>query len=198
MPHYRPALGSWRWDSTPSTPPVSFGWAGPKACSGRATWGRWPWAWACWALAHLGRHRTAVAVPLASRCGRSRRPRTAVLSPRNADALGRAWRSGSWACGGSASPGRFGGRPWGLLVALQLLTPWITPAAANVNLAFTVWPGWEQYFPSYGVYITSLDLLALGLFAGLEYALPTVLRGRTRGRGPPRRQKSTPSPPPRR
>ena len=26
------------------------------------------------------------------------------------------------------------------------------PVDANINLAFAVWPGWEPYFPSHGVY----------------------------------------------
>jgi hypothetical protein len=84
------------------------------------------------------------------------------------------------------------------ILALQLLTRWITPEAANINLAFAVWPGWEQYFPSYGVYITSIDLLGLVLFAGLEYAIRrTILRGRTKEPSRPRPRKSTPSLPPR-
>jgi hypothetical protein len=82
-----------------------------------------------------------------------------------------------------------------LLVALQLVSRWITPERANINLAFAIWPGWERYFPSYVVYITSIDLLGLVLFAGLEYAARrTILRGRTTGPDPPQPQKSTPSP----
>lgn len=38
------------------------------------------------------------------------------------------------------------------LMALQQLCRWVTPEAANVNLAFHVHPGWEEAFPSYALY----------------------------------------------
>jgi hypothetical protein len=38
------------------------------------------------------------------------------------------------------------------LAALQGVTRLLTPAAANMNLAFAVWSGWESSFPSYAAY----------------------------------------------
>jgi hypothetical protein len=41
-------------------------------------------------------------------------------------------------------------------LALLLLTRLLTPRADNVNLAFSVSPGWEALFPSYPVYLALL------------------------------------------
>lgn len=38
------------------------------------------------------------------------------------------------------------------LAALQGATRLLTPPAANVNLAFAIWTGWEGSFPSYAAY----------------------------------------------
>jgi hypothetical protein len=46
-------------------------------------------------------------------------------------------------------------------VALQQVTRVLTPPAANVNLAFAVWPGWEGRFASYRSY--EAMLVAAGL-----------------------------------
>lgn len=52
-----------------------------------------------------------------------------------------------------------------LLVALQQICRWITPEWENVNLAFSVHPGFERIFPSYGIYFCSLvALCAAGFF----------------------------------
>jgi hypothetical protein len=57
------------------------------------------------------------------------------------------------------------------LAVLHLVSRWTTPEKANVNLAFAIWPGWEPYFPSRGVYLVTLLLLGLAVFGGTEYAL---------------------------
>jgi hypothetical protein len=36
-----------------------------------------------------------------------------------------------------------------VFLLLQQLTRWLSPAGANVNVAFRVWDGWEGHFPSY-------------------------------------------------
>jgi hypothetical protein len=41
-------------------------------------------------------------------------------------------------------------------VALWAITRAVTPPQANVNLAFAVWPGWEDRFPSYPIYFATL------------------------------------------
>jgi len=56
---------------------------------------------------------------------------------------------------------------WKALVALAavyVVTRALTPRAENVNLAFAVWPGWETWFPSYGVYIAFLVSVAAAVF----------------------------------
>jgi hypothetical protein len=66
----------------------------------------------------------------------------------------------------------------GLLIALTRL---LTPEAANVNLAFRVWQGWEERFPNHTRYLALLlastgavyfviELLALRLVARREPA----------------------------
>jgi hypothetical protein len=46
-------------------------------------------------------------------------------------------------------------------LALQQVCRWLTPPAANINLAFAVWQGWEARFPSYPAYLAMLVGLAL-------------------------------------
>ena len=53
-----------------------------------------------------------------------------------------------------------------------------TARAHNVNLAFTISPGWEARFGGHGVYLASLLLLAAALFYGLERAWRRDGRGR--------------------
>lgn len=57
-------------------------------------------------------------------------------------------------------------------VALQQLTRWMTPPGANVNVAFAVWTGWEERFPSYPPYIAML--LAIG--AATFFVVSTLVR----------------------
>jgi hypothetical protein len=54
------------------------------------------------------------------------------------------------------------------LTALLGVTRLATPAKANVNLAFRVWPGWEALFPNHVVYLVALMLLCCALFFGVE------------------------------
>jgi hypothetical protein len=44
------------------------------------------------------------------------------------------------------------------LFCLVMLTRLLTPAAANVNLAFAVYPGFEKWFPTYPRYFVFLLL----------------------------------------
>ena len=63
---------------------------------------------------------------------------------------------------------------WKAVVALaflQLLTRWTTPPAANVNLAFAVWGGWERWFPSHHVYLTILAMTAATVFLAVTFLL---------------------------
>lgn len=53
-------------------------------------------------------------------------------------------------------------------LALQEVCRWITPAAANVNVAFAVWSGWERSFPSYIWYAVMLDIVGLGAALTIE------------------------------
>jgi hypothetical protein len=53
-------------------------------------------------------------------------------------------------------------------VALQQVTRVLTPPAANVNLAFAVWPGWEGRFHSYVSYEALLVAAGLGGFFVVE------------------------------
>ena len=61
---------------------------------------------------------------------------------------------------------------WRALLAflvLQQLCRWLTPAAANLNLAHAVWPGWETRFPSYLLYQLMLLAIAGASFALIEW-----------------------------
>ncbi len=44
----------------------------------------------------------------------------------------------------------------------------LTPASFNVNLVFAVWPGWEHLFPSHGLYLVGLAVLASSSYYVLE------------------------------
>lgn len=61
------------------------------------------------------------------------------------------------------------------LAALQQCTRLLTPPAANVNLAFSVYPGWEPLFPHYSAYWAALLLLAASSFRATEAALQRLL-----------------------
>ena len=55
------------------------------------------------------------------------------------------------------------------LVVLGILTRLATPPDANVNLAFAVWAGWEDQFPSYFWYVVMLLSIAAVSFGLLEF-----------------------------
>jgi hypothetical protein len=61
------------------------------------------------------------------------------------------------------------------LLLLHLACRWITPEQGNVNLAFSVWPGWEDTFPSHTIYVLLLLALCLVIFAGAEAVLRRAL-----------------------
>ena len=54
------------------------------------------------------------------------------------------------------------------LVVLGVLTRLATPPDSNVNLAFAVWSGWEDQFPSYFWYVVMLLAIATATFWLLE------------------------------
>ncbi len=71
-------------------------------------------------------------------------------------------------------------RSW-LAASVALLLLWIvtrvaTPPAANVNLAFRVWKGWESVFPSHVAYLLFLFVAATGLFFVVEAAVSSAQR----------------------
>jgi hypothetical protein len=55
------------------------------------------------------------------------------------------------------------------LVVLGILTRLVTAPVANVNLAFAVWAGWEDQFPSYCWYVIMLLAIAAFTFWMLEF-----------------------------
>lgn len=64
-------------------------------------------------------------------------------------------------------------------LALWTLTRAFTPADANINLAFRVYPGWENRFSSYPIYFTTLLISGAATFAVAEQVfrrLPRVAR----------------------
>jgi hypothetical protein len=57
------------------------------------------------------------------------------------------------------------------LAGLHLLCRWVTPPEENINLAFTIWPGWEAYFPSHLVYVLTVFALCVAAFMSVEFAV---------------------------
>jgi hypothetical protein len=53
-------------------------------------------------------------------------------------------------------------------LALWALTRALTPESANINLAFNVWPGWEDRFPTYPIYFATLLVSGAVTFAITE------------------------------
>lgn len=62
----------------------------------------------------------------------------------------------------------------GLLV-LQQISRWVTPKEYNVNLAFGVWAGWEDVFPSYLSYMLLLFSVAAVVFLSTELVLSRLV-----------------------
>lgn len=61
------------------------------------------------------------------------------------------------------------------LAAVMLASRLLTPPSANVNLVFAVWPGWEDLFPSYGVYFALLFAASTLTFALAEQLYARLL-----------------------
>jgi hypothetical protein len=66
---------------------------------------------------------------------------------------------------------------WKATAAFALLwiaTRALTPRSANVNLAFSVYDGWESWFPSYPIYLAMLLVLGFAALALAEYLFALV------------------------
>lgn len=57
------------------------------------------------------------------------------------------------------------------LITLILLCRLVTPASANVNVAFAVYPGWEKVFPSHPIYLAVMMIQSAGYFFICGYGL---------------------------
>ncbi len=69
------------------------------------------------------------------------------------------------------------GSAWKALTSyleLWAVTRAMTPASANVNLAFHVHPGWEDRFPTYALYFATLFAAAALSFAVCEFAFRLI------------------------
>lgn len=66
----------------------------------------------------------------------------------------------------------------GAFFLLWIVSRLTTPPPANVNLAFSVHPGWERQFPSYPLYFASL---AVG-FGGMAFLVERLTRHLLRAR----------------
>ena len=64
-------------------------------------------------------------------------------------------------------------------IGLWAITRVVTPESADINLAFHVWPGWEDRFPTYPIYAATL--LVSGAFT---FAIAESLFRRLRGAAP--------------
>jgi hypothetical protein len=60
-------------------------------------------------------------------------------------------------------------------LVLQQICRWATPPEANVNVAFAVWRGWEELFPSYLPYLLMLMAITAAGFALLEHLARRLL-----------------------
>jgi hypothetical protein len=67
-------------------------------------------------------------------------------------------------------------------LALWAVTRVITPPSANINLAFSVWPGWEERFPTYPIYFATLFVSG-----ALTFTITEVLFRRVHPAGMPQR-----------
>lgn len=57
-------------------------------------------------------------------------------------------------------------------LALHLLCRWVTSPAANINIAHTMWRGWDRIFQSHWQYVAFVH----GVFAVVFFSLEVVLR----------------------
>jgi hypothetical protein len=71
------------------------------------------------------------------------------------------------------------GAAWKATAAFALLwiiTRALTPPWANVNLAFSVYDGWETWFPSYPIYLAMLLVLGFAALLLAEYLFALLAR----------------------
>jgi hypothetical protein len=61
------------------------------------------------------------------------------------------------------------------LVVLILISRLVTPAAANVNVAFAIYPGMERFFRSHLSYLTTMICIAGAYFVVAEFLLRRLL-----------------------
>ena len=66
------------------------------------------------------------------------------------------------------------------LLALMLLSRFVTPAASNVNLSHAVHAGWEQTFPRHDVYILMFTVLGAAVFFVAEMLWRRALKKKTK------------------
>jgi hypothetical protein len=63
------------------------------------------------------------------------------------------------------------------LLLLQQASRLVTPVAANVNMAFGVWSGWERLFPSY----LWFEVATFGTMLGIFFVTEMLVRRMTGG-----------------
>lgn len=73
---------------------------------------------------------------------------------------------------------------WRAILAVWILlalTRAVAAPAENLNLAFTVQPGWEHVFPTYPAYFAFVSAMATGVFFAAELAFRRFSRGGSSG-----------------
>jgi hypothetical protein len=78
---------------------------------------------------------------------------------------------GLYGCWRLSVPGGVWWKAVAALIALIVICRLVTPAGANVNVAFAIYPGAERYFSSHLVYLVTMLGLAAGYFFVVAYAL---------------------------
>jgi hypothetical protein len=64
------------------------------------------------------------------------------------------------------------------MLALQQLSRLVTPPAANVNLAFSVYAGWERTYSSYRIFWLSMFAQAVVVYFLVDRIFGWLLRGK--------------------
>jgi hypothetical protein len=69
------------------------------------------------------------------------------------------------------------------MAALQQVCRWVTPPAANINIAHRIHPGMDRYFHSYGAYWAACTVAFAAAFEAVEAVgrWRTARRTQTRG-----------------
>lgn len=62
------------------------------------------------------------------------------------------------------------------LIVLGVVSRFVTPFDANVNLSHAIWKGYEAYYPSYVVYVASVSTSGVATFFFLEWAAGFLAR----------------------